>query len=65
MLLTIIRFLRGKKTYIIGTLMVLISLEHLIAGDTTLSQFLTSMSGDMGLNGLGLMALRAAVSKQG
>lgn len=58
-----IQFLKGKKTYIIGVLMVLISLEKYITGDTTLSQFLTTIQGNFGFQGAALLTLRAAIAK--
>lgn len=56
-------FLSGKKTYILGLLMVLTSVEKYFTGDITLSQFLTTVQGVVGFNGLGVMTLRAAVAK--
>lgn len=56
-------FLKGKKTFILGTLMFLISVEKYLTGDTTLSQFLTTVQGILGFNGLGFVTLRAALSK--
>lgn len=56
-------FLRGKKTYILGVLMFLVSLEKYITGDTSLSQFLVTTQGIVGFNGLGVLTMRAAVAK--
>lgn len=58
-----ITFLKGKKTYILGALMFLTSLEKYITGDFTLSQFLTTVQGIVGFNGIGLLTLRAALAK--
>lgn len=55
--------LKGYKTYIIAALMVLIGVENVIAGDATLTQLLHSPDLFLILNGLGLSALRAGISK--
>lgn len=57
------KFLAGKKTYIIAVLMVLIGAVNLATGDLTLTAFLNSPDVLMGLNGLGLAALRAGLKK--
>lgn len=58
-------FVGGYKTYIVATLMVLVALVHLIAGDTSPQEFLSGNSTDLLLlaNGLGLAALRAGLAK--
>jgi hypothetical protein len=60
---TVRKFLSGYKTYILGTLMFLTALEKYLTGDTTLSQFFTTVQGLIGFNGLSLITLRAAFSK--
>jgi hypothetical protein len=59
----IAHFLKGKKTYTVGTLMLFTSAEKYFTGDHTLSQYLTTVQGLMGSNGLAVIALRAAVAK--
>lgn len=54
-------FLKGYKTYIIATLLVLVSLVHLITGDIGIFDFVQSPDLLTLLNGLGLGALRSAV----
>ncbi len=54
-------FLKGYKTYIIATLLVLVSLVHLITGDIGIFDFVQSPDLLILLNGLGLGALRSAV----
>lgn len=56
-------FVSGKKTYIIGTLGVLITLAHYLSGDISLSTFLSSPDIYVLLNSAGLVTLRASVSK--
>lgn len=56
-------FLKGKKTHIVAALMVLGSLGSLLAGELTLVEFFQSPNLQFFLNGLGLSALRAGVSK--
>lgn len=58
-------FMKGKKTYILGALMFLIALEKYTTGETTLSQFLTTVQGLYGSMGLGLITMRAALKKNG
>lgn len=55
-------FLKGYKTYIIATLLVLVALVHFAAGDTNLLQLLNDPYLLVLLNGLGLGALRSAVN---
>ena len=55
--------LQGKKTYLIGGLMVLVSMLRLITGDMSLAEFVTSDHVNTLLGGVGLGALRAGVSK--
>lgn len=55
--------LKGRKTYIIAGLLVLASLVEVITGDMTVLQLLEDQNLLVLLNGLGLAALRAGVSK--
>ena len=56
-------WLKGRKTYIVASLMVVIGLVKLLVGDMTLVDFL--MSGDLQLllEGLGIGTLRAGIAK--
>lgn len=56
-------FIKGYKTYIIAFLMVLVAVVNFITGDLGLVEFLNSPDILVLLNGLGLGALRAGVSK--
>jgi len=56
-------FLKGKKTYIVATLLTLASLTNLLAGDITFVEFVNSDKLWVLLNGLGLGTLRAAIRK--
>lgn len=58
-----LKFLRGKKSYILGGLMILTAAEKYMTGDITLSQFITTVQGLMGANGLAVLTLRAAIAK--
>ncbi len=58
------KFLSGKKTYIIAGLLVLISLVHYFTGDIQLADVLSSPDLLVFLNGLGLASLRDAIAKQ-
>ncbi len=55
-------FLRGKKTYIIAGLMVMVSIVHLIAGDITFVEIFSSPHFNTLLGGLGMGALRSGVA---
>lgn len=55
-------FIKGKKTYIIAALLVLVALVNVITGDTSIAEFLESPDLLVLLNGLGLATLRAAVN---
>jgi hypothetical protein len=59
----VITYLQGKKTYIVGALMVLTAFEKYLTGTTTLSQFFTTVQGLTGFNGLAIVTIRAAISK--
>ena len=56
--------LQGKKTYLIAGLMVLVYMLHLITGDMSLAEFVTSEQVNTLLEGVGLGTLRAGVSKK-
>ena len=56
-------FLRGKKTYIIAGLMVIISIIKLISGDMAIVEAISSPHFNMLLQGFGLGTLRAGVAK--
>jgi hypothetical protein len=56
------QWLKGKKTYIIAGLMVAASLIHLLSGDMSLADFVTSEHLNTLLEGVGLGTLRAGVS---
>jgi hypothetical protein len=56
-------FLSGKKSYLLGAIMVLTALEKYVTGATTLSQFLTTVQGLVGFNGAAVVFIRAAISK--
>lgn len=56
---------KGKKTYIVGTLMILLATEKYLTGGETLSQYLTTVQGLTGLNGISVITLRAAIKKLG
>lgn len=59
------QWLQGKKTYLISALMVLVSLIHLVVGDMSLAQFVTSEHVITLLEATGLATLRAGVAKTG
>jgi len=59
----VINYLKGKKSYILGTLMLLTSLEKYFTGDHTISQYLTTVQGMFGANGIAIITLRAAIAK--
>jgi hypothetical protein len=54
--------LRGKKTYIISVLLVLVSVVNYVSGDVGLKDLLNDPNLFILLNGLGLASLRAGVS---
>jgi len=55
-------WLRGKKTYIIASLMVSVSLVHLFLGDMSFIEFASGEHLNTLLEGVGLGTLRAGVS---
>lgn len=55
--------LKGRKTYIVAFLMVLVSVVNIVTGDASLQEVLASDELWVLLNGLGLGSLRAGVEK--
>ena len=55
-------FLRGKKTYIIAGLMVMVSIIQLVAGDISIVEIFSSPHFNTLFSGLGLGALRSGVA---
>ncbi len=58
-------WLKGKKTYIIASLMVLTSIVKLAVGDMTFAEFFSGNDVNTLLEGLGIGTLRAGISKAG
>lgn len=58
-------FLKGKKTYIVAGLMVVVAVVNMITGDMTLIQFISSEHVMTLLEAVGLGTLRAGVAKVG
>ena len=56
-------WLKGRKTYIISILMVLVGIVKLLSGDMSLGEFVMSDNISILLEGFGLGALRSGVSK--
>ncbi len=56
-------WLNGKKTYIISALMVVVSLMHLVTGDLTLIEFLSSEQMINLFEAVGLTTLRVGVGQ--
>lgn len=56
-------FLSGRKTYLVASLMVLISIVNIVSGDMSFSDLLKSEDIWVLLNGVGLGSLRAGVNK--
>jgi len=54
-------YLKGKKTYIVAALLVLVSLVEFLSGDIPLGEFLSGADLLVLLNGLGLATLRAGI----
>ena len=55
--------LKGRKTYIVAALLVIISVLDVATGDMTVSELLSDDNLLVLLNGLGLATLRAGVAK--
>jgi hypothetical protein len=56
-------WLKGKKTYIVSTLMFLVSFFNLIFGDISLNEFFSSDSMNLLLEAMGLSTLRAGIKQ--
>lgn len=62
-------FFKGKKAYIVGSLTFLIAVVNFLAGDMSITDLLSDPSTSellvliLGANGLGIVTLRAGVSK--
>lgn len=56
-------WLKGRKTYIVASLMVLVSIVKLAVGDLTFTEFFSGNDINTLLEGLGVGALRAGISK--
>ena len=54
-------FLKGKKTYIVAGLLVIVSILDVITGDVTVVELVSDPNVVILLNGLGLATLRAGV----
>lgn len=61
---TIMKWLTGKKTYIVAGLMVAVTLLQLITGETTLQEFVMSEHVTTLMEAVGLGTLRAGVAKR-
>jgi len=60
---TIRTILKGRKTYVVAVLMVLVSAVNYLTGDISFIDFITSTDVQLLLEGLGLGALRAGIAK--
>ncbi len=54
-------WLKGKKTYLVAGLMVLVSILNLLTGDIGIAEFVTSPFFNTLLEGIGLGTLRAGM----
>lgn len=59
------KWLKGKKTFVIAGLMVLVALLNMITGEMSLVEFAASEHLNTLLEGVGLGTLRAGVAKAG
>lgn len=57
------QFLKGRKTHIIATLMVLVGVVNLVIGDISLVEFAGSKDLHLVLEGLGFSTVRAGIAK--
>jgi hypothetical protein len=57
-------WLKGKKTYIVSGLMVLVTLMQLLVGETTLQEFILSEHVTTLIEAVGLGTLRAGISSR-
>ena len=55
-------WLQGKKTYIVSGLMVIVTLLQLLAGETTLQEFVMSEHVTTLIEAMGLGTLRAGIA---
>jgi hypothetical protein len=55
-------WLKGKKTYIVSGLMVLVTLMQLLVGETTLQEFILSEHVTTLIEAVGLGTLRAGIA---
>lgn len=55
--------LKGRKTYIIAFIMVLASLVEVLTGDISIVEFVGTENFQLFLEGLGISAIRAGISK--
>ena len=58
---SLVKFLKGKKAYIVSGLLVLVALVNLLTGDIYWSELLADPNLIILLNGLGVGSLRAAL----
>ncbi len=59
----IIEFLKGKKTYIVATLLLIVAIINLLTGSETATQFLNNPNLIILLGAIGLGSVRGAISK--
>jgi hypothetical protein len=57
-------WLKGKKTYIVSGLMVLVTLMQLLVGETTLQEFILSEHVTTLIEAVGLGTLRAGIASR-
>ena len=57
-------WLKGKKTYIVSALMATVTLLQLIAGETTLQEFIMSEHVTTLIEAMGLGTLRAGIASR-
>ena len=57
-------WLKGKKTYIVSGLMVLVTLMQLLVGETTLQEFILSEHVITLIEAVGLGTLRAGIASR-
>lgn len=60
-----VEWIKGKKTYIVSVLMIVVALVQTITGELSWSEFFSSDYIRMILEGFGLGFLRAGVTKSG
>ncbi|GJL78797.1 MAG: hypothetical protein NPINA01_17860 [Nitrospinaceae bacterium] len=58
------KWLKGKKTYLVAGLMAAVTLLQLITGETTLQEFIMSEHVVTLMEALGLSTLRAGIAKR-